>query len=87
MKLITINVEDQQHTAIKLAATKAGVSIKEYLLGERPKEPTLAFTASDEDLEKIHGARHKDGVAEIRPCKHGADPRFCRYAKSGKPCK
>lgn len=23
----------------------------------------------------------------FKPCKHGADPKFCRFAKNGKPCK
>jgi hypothetical protein len=24
---------------------------------------------------------------DIKMCKHGSDPRFCKYAKPGKPCK
>jgi hypothetical protein len=24
---------------------------------------------------------------DFKPCKHGADPKFCRFAKPGKPCK
>lgn len=33
MKLITLNVTDEEHKDIKLKATQAGLSIKEYLLG------------------------------------------------------
>lgn len=32
MKLITINVSDEEHKKIKLEATKSGQSIKDYLL-------------------------------------------------------
>lgn len=44
MKLITINVEDEEHTAIKLAATKAGLSIKDYLLGKHDKSVVIFHT-------------------------------------------
>lgn len=26
-------------------------------------------------------------LISIKPCKHGADPRFCKFAKNGKVCK
>lgn len=26
-------------------------------------------------------------IPVIKPCKHGADPKFCKYAKNGKVCK
>ena len=31
-------------------------------------------------------AKVKDD-AVFKPCKHGADPKFCRFAMPGKPCK
>lgn len=41
-----------------------------------------AIETPDEDIT---------AVQEVKPsfklCKHGADPKFCRFAKPGKPCK
>lgn len=100
MKLITINVEDKEHTAIKLAATKAGLSIKDYLLNRnKSPEPELSpVKKAQEDYEanKLRYATKSPTFAPNNPrlskdrvylCKHGFDPKFCKFAKPGKPCK
>ena len=46
MKTLNIQVEDEEHTRIKLEATKAGVSIKEYLLGGSYRELMTLQTTS-----------------------------------------
>lgn len=77
MKLITINVTDEEHKAIKTAAAQAGLSMKEHLLGATPrviKEPR--------DVSKTLSAESFNGF-----CKHGYAPTFCKHAKGGKPCK
>lgn len=100
MKLITINVEDEEHTAIKLAATKAGLSIKNYLLNRsesiEPKLSPVRQAQQDYESNKFRYATNSPTFAPSTPrlkigkvflCKHGFDPRFCKYAKPGKPCK
>jgi hypothetical protein len=102
MKLITINVEDDEHTAIKLAATKAGLSIKDYLLN--PKESPRAEAElspvkkaqKDYESNKLRYATKSPTFAPNTPrlskskvflCGHGFDPKFCKHAKPGRPCK
>lgn len=82
MKLITINVEDEEHTAIKLAATTAGLSIKDYLL--RPADTTI--TKIDGGPSTSYSPVTIRETAE-KLCKHGVPSTFCRFAKPGKPCK
>jgi hypothetical protein len=77
MKLITINVTDEEHKAIKLRATEAGVSIKDFLLGSG--STGLAHPLSTKAKQNPASA------AEL--CKHGFPPAFCKFSKPGKACK
>lgn len=84
MKLITINVTDEEHQRIKLAATQASLSIKEYLLG-KPQTRPVTIAKSPEQI--IKAIKEKPVSMGFKPCKHGSDPNFCKFAKPGKPCK
>lgn len=90
MKLITINVSEQEHKEIKMNATKAGLSIKEYLLGKptiqeivQPKQTERAKRAVNTAIQKSITDQNEKYIF----CKHGSDPKFCKFSKPGKPCK
>lgn len=91
MKLITINVSDEEHKQIKLEATEAGLSIKDYLLNPNPRTIT---TINDKNEPIVMVGELPDKTIGIRVdstglkfCKHGADPNFCKFRKNGKPCR
>ena len=55
------------------------------LLAEHYKDSSaerVIIKEPEEVIEKV--AKTK---SDWRPCKHGTDPKFCKFAKPGKPCK
>lgn len=48
--------------------------------GEIKTRQTIVPSSVIPLLEKVTGS-------DWKPCKHGADPKFCKFAKPGKPCK
>lgn len=100
MKLITINVSDDEHKFIKVKASQNGMSIKNYLLNTviwdnmfDDGAKRLTSSAKSTVLEEPTSQMGPDVPAaiiknlEFKPCKHNADPRMCKFAKPGKACK
>jgi hypothetical protein len=78
------------HGALK-NGTASGAD-KEY---SRPTRAAEKLPTTEEQIESIAKAQSKfmktdsSGriISDRGSCKHGADPKLCRFAKAGKPCK
>lgn len=102
MKLITIQVEDEEHARLKVEAAEAGLSMKDYIFEGRfilPKNSSDARPAVPKVTKKVtkqgkpfstgdaYSLGNKRYEGDERVCKHGMHPEFCKHAKPNKPCK
>ncbi len=51
------------------------------------KPPKDMFTKADNIEDDRHRELADDESLQFKLCKHLADPKFCKHAKNGKPCK
>ena len=51
-------------------------------VGSTPSTPAIDLGTFDKADEVVKAVEKL-----FKPCKHGADPRFCKHGKPGKPCK
>jgi uncharacterized protein (DUF1778 family) len=81
MKTISIQVSDEEHKEIKLAATHAGVSIKDFLLSNKRQLVSETAERVVEAMDKVQGTP-KTGLESLAKDQfHG--PLF-RNKKQGK---
>jgi len=58
------------------------LNVREAYLDLSPTERVIAKQALADIPKKIAEVK-----SDWKPCKHGADPRFCKFSKPGKSCK
>lgn len=74
-----------RHLRVCLTLKPLSIKLKGNVAFSEVLAPETVKAGLAEGFKAAEGL--SEAIADIEFCKHGANPKFCRFAKGGKPCR